>query len=159
MMARERASIRLGRPNGASGRPVSTTAEPSLGELFRRLSSDTNELVRQEIHLARLEIAQTGSMLARDGAKIGAAVLLANAGLLALTAFLIVGLGDLLDNYWLAALVVSAPLLLIGGLMARSAVNDVRQRGLAPQHTMGTLREDAAWAKREAREFKRELTG
>jgi hypothetical protein len=83
---------------------------------------------------------------------------LALAGALALTAFLVILLGDLLDNYWMGALLVGVVLLAIGGILARNAVADVKRRGLKPEQTIGSLREDARWAKQEAREVKRELT-
>jgi uncharacterized membrane protein YqjE len=140
------------RPAGAPG------AEPSLGELFTRLSTDTGELVRKEVALARAEMREVGATLARDATKVGIAVGLALAGVLAVTAFLVVALGDLFDNYWLSALIVGALFLVVGGIMARNAVADVKRRGLTPQQTMSTLREDKAWAREEAREVKRELT-
>jgi uncharacterized membrane protein YqjE len=132
--------------------------EPSLGELLRRLTTDTGELVRQEVTLAKTELKEAGATLARDGAKLGVAVGLALAGVLALTAFAILALGNLLDNHWLAALIVGLLFLAVGGVLAKSAVDDVKRRGLAPQETMASLREDAAWAKHEAREVKREIT-
>ena len=136
----------------------SASAEPSLGELLRRLTTDTGELVRQEVSLARAEMREVGGRVARDGAKIGVALGLALAGVLALTAFLVIALGDLVGNYWLGALIVGLVLLAIGGVMAKSAVDDVKRRGIMPQQTVATLKEDAAWAKEEAREVKRELT-
>jgi len=132
--------------------------EPSLGELLRRLTTDTGELVRQEVQLAKAEMRQVGSTLAQDGTKIGIALVLALAGVLALTSFLIIVLGDLFDNYWLAALLVGVVFVAIGGVLARNAVSDVKRRGLKPEQTLGSLREDAAWAKQEVRAVKRELT-
>ena len=35
---------------------------------------------------------------------------------------------------------------------------DIRARGLVPEQTLATLREDAAWAKRELADVKQELT-
>ena len=132
--------------------------EPSLGELLRRLTTDTGELVRQEVQLAKAEMRQVGSTLAQDGTKIGIALVLALAGVLALTAFLIIVLGDLFNNYWLAALLVGVVFVAVGGVLAKNAVNDVKRRGLKPEQTIGSLREDAAWAKQEVRAVKRELT-
>ena len=144
--------VSAGGAEGASG------GEPSLGELLRRLTTDTGELVRQEVNLAKVEIRQTGATLARDGSRIGIALGLALAGALALVAFLVLALGDLFNNYWLAALIVGLVFVGIGYVLAKRALDDVKERGLAPQQTMATLREDAAWAKQEAREVKRELT-
>ena len=135
----------------------STGGEPSLGELFRRLTTDTGELVRQEISLARAEVRQVGDTLARDGTKLGIAAGLALCGALAVTAFLVIALGDLLNNYWLGALIVGVVLLAVGSVLAKNAIADVKRRAV-PEQTLGSLREDAAWAKQEAREVKRELT-
>jgi uncharacterized membrane protein YqjE len=157
-MAGEQFDPRPERLDAGARADAAREAEPPLGELFRRLTADTGELVRQEVALARAEMRQAGETLARDGAKIGIALGLALTGVLALTAFLIVALGDLLGNYWLAALIVGVVLLAVGVLLTRNAVNDVKRRGLTPDQTVGTLREDAAWAKQEARDVKRELT-
>jgi hypothetical protein len=133
-------------------------AEPSLGELLTRLTTDTGDLVRQEVALVRAEVRQVGSTLARDGARLGVALGLALAGALAVTAFLVIAIGDLLNNYWLGALVVGLVLLGVGAVLARSAIADVKRRGLKPTQSVASLKEDAAWAKQESREVKRELT-
>jgi uncharacterized membrane protein YqjE len=146
-----------GRPDGASGRPFATP-EPSIGELLRRLSTDTSELVRQEVALAKAEMRRTGTTLARDGARIGVAVGLALVGALALGAFAVLALGQLLDNYWLAALIVGLVLLGIAYVVGNAAVADVKRRGLGAPQTAESLREDAVWARREMREVRRELT-
>jgi uncharacterized membrane protein YqjE len=157
-MARDDVEIRI-QHRGDSVAPESTReAEPSLGELFKRLSADTSELIRQEMTLAKVEMREVGATVARDVTKIGIAVGFALAGVLALGAFAVVGLGDLFGNYWLAALLVGAALLAVGGYLAKNAVNDMKQRGLKPQETMQTLRDDASWAKQEGRELKREIT-
>ncbi len=157
-MAREQFDAGLpSRDSGARVHPT-TGAEPSLGELFRQLTTDTGELIRQEVNLAKAEVRQTGATVARDATKIGIAAGLALAGVLALTAFLIIGLGDAFDNYWLSALIVAVVYLAIGGFLVRNAVADIKRRGITPRQTAATLRDDATWAKQEAREFKREIT-
>jgi uncharacterized membrane protein YqjE len=157
-MAGEQSEPRAERHDAGARVDATGQAEPPLGELFKRLTSDTGELVRQEVALARAEMREAGATLARDGAKIGIAFGLALAGVLAIAAFLIVALGDLLGNYWLAALIVGVVLLGVGALLTRNAVSDIKRRGLTPNQTVGTLREDAAWAKQEAQDVKRELT-
>ena len=154
----ERDGFGASAPRRDDGTRSGSGAEPSLGELFSRLTTDTGDLVRQEVALARAEMREVGSTIARDGTRIGIALGLALAGTLALTAFLIVALGDLLDNYWLAALIVGVVLVAVGGVLARNAVNDIKRRSLKPEQTIDTLREDAAWAKAEASAVKRELT-
>lgn len=133
--------------------------ETPLGELFKRLTSDTGELIRQEAALAKAEIRETGSALAGDARDMGIAFGLALAGALALVAFLVIGLGNLLgDRYWLSALIVGAVALVVGMMMAKRAVSDMKHRSLAPKQTMDTLREDKAWASQQARELSHDLT-
>ena len=157
-MAREQFDAGLpSRDSGGRAHPTAG-AEPSLGELFRQLTTDTGELIRQEVNLAKVELKQTGATVARDATKIGVAVFVANAGILALTAFLVVGLGAALGNYWLSALIVAITFLGIGAFLAKNAVADIKRRGITPRETAATLRDDARWAKEEAQEFKREIT-
>lgn len=133
--------------------------ERSLGELFRDLTTETSQLVTKEIALVKAEARQTGATLAQDGAKIGVAAGLAFAGVLALTAFLIAGLGDLLNGkYWLSALIIGVLFLAIGGGLVKSAIADMKRRGQSVKHTMDTVKETGSWAKQEAKQVKQELT-
>jgi uncharacterized membrane protein YqjE len=157
-MARDDLDIRPAPGGSAASAAAPAASEPPLGELLKRLTTDAGDLVRAEVALAKTELRETGSALARDGAKVGVAAGLALAGALALTAFLVIALGALLDNYWLSALIVGVVLLAVGGLLLRSALADVKRRGVMPAQTAETLREDAQWAKAEARQVKRELT-
>ena len=133
--------------------------DPSLGELFRDLTTETSELVSKEIALVKAEARQTGTTMAKDGAKIGIASGLAFAGALALTAFLIVGLGDLLNGkYWLSALIIGVLFLAIGGGLVKNAIGDIKRRGQSVKHTVDTVKDTASWAKQETRQVKQELT-
>jgi hypothetical protein len=133
--------------------------ERSLGELFRDLTTETSELVSKEIALVKAEARQTGTTLAKDGAKIGIASGLALTGVLALTAFLIAGLGDLLNGkYWLSALIVGVVLLAIGMGLVKSATADMKRRSQSVKNTMDTVKDTGAWAKEEARQVKQEIT-
>jgi uncharacterized membrane protein YqjE len=138
-------------PFGDTGAPRPERAEPSFGELVSRLTNQTGVLIRQEISLAKVELRETGTNLARDSAKVGVGVVVAWTGLLALTGALIVGLAQLLNNYWLAALIVGAVYVLVGWMLARGAMADMRRDGLAPKETIESLRDDAEWAKEQTR--------
>ena len=142
-MPRDDREIRIQRRGGAA-RDETGAADASLGELFKRLTADTSELIRQEMSLAKVEMREAGTTLARDATKIGIAVGFALAGVLALAAFAVVGLGDLFGNYWLAALIVGVALLAVAGYLAKNAVNDIKQHGLKPQETVQSLRDDAS---------------
>ena len=133
--------------------------DASLGELFRRLTSDTTDLLRQEVDLAKAEVRETGSRLATAGTKVGMGAGLAVLGGLALTAFLVIALGNGLGGrYWLSALLVGVALAGTGYAMITNALHAFRAQSLMPQQTVESLQEDAQWAKQEARAFTHELT-
>ena len=95
---------------------------------------------------------------AKGGAKLGVAMTFAIAGTIALTAFLVIAIGDAIDNYWLAALIVGALELGIGMVMAKSAMRSMTGSDIKPTETMNSLRENKQWAGNEARDLKREIT-
>ncbi len=131
--------------------------DPSLGDLLKRLSGDMGTLVSQEMHLAKTELRETAATAAKGAMKLGVAMTVANAGVIAFTAFLVIAIGNAIDNYWLAALIVGAAELLLGGVLAKSALNSMKSGELKPHETVDSLREDKAWAAREARDLKREM--
>jgi uncharacterized membrane protein YqjE len=156
-MATEQRTVGVERGDGRLATPPVVEREPPLGDLFRHLADDTTHLIRQEMNLAKVEMRQMGAAAARDAAQVGIAIGLGVVGALAMAAFLIVALGDLLGNYWLSALLVSVLFLVISGVLAKRVVSHFRERGLKPEQTIETLREDKEWAQREARDFKRDL--
>lgn len=131
--------------------------ERPLGELFRDLAADGAALMRQEVALAKAELRETTSALTRDLVRIMIAAGVALVGVLALVAFIIVALGDALDNYWLSSLIVAVVFLVAGGLLARGAMKDMKQQDLKPQATVETLQADKAWAQREMQDLKQRV--
>ena len=131
----------------------------SVGELVKQLSTDTSHLFRQEINLAKAELKESAGHMVKGATKVGIAAGLAIPGLFAFGAFLIIALGDLMnENYWLSALIVSLAMLGVAGLMAKKGVAEFGKASLVPEETVGTLREDAEWAKTESQAFKRAFT-
>lgn len=131
----------------------------SVGELVKQLSADSSHLFRQEINLAKAELMESAGHMVKGATKVGIAAGLAIPGLFAFGAFLIIALGDLMnENYWLSALIVSLAMLGIAGLMAKKGIAEFGKASFVPQETVGTLREDADWAKTESQAFKRAFT-
>jgi uncharacterized membrane protein YqjE len=128
-----------------------------LSELLRRIAQDAGALAQQEVQLAKLELRESAQGYARDAARLGMAAGVGLMGALAVTAFAIIGLGDLLDNYWLSALIVSVVLLATAGMLAKGAIGHMKKNSLAPAETLRTLQEDKQWAQREAQDFKQQL--
>jgi hypothetical protein len=120
--------------------------ERSLGELFAELARETSTLVRQEVTLARTEMTQKATQLGRDVGVIGVGGAIAYAGLLAIVAAVILGLGQLIP-LWLSALIVGLVVAAIGYAIIQRGLSALKRANLAPQETIATLKEDAEWAK------------
>ena len=131
--------------------------EVPVGDLLRRIGQDAGTLVRDEIALAKLELRESAQSYVKPAIKLGIAAGAGLVGALALTAFLIIALGDALDNYWLSALIVTIVLLATAAALAKGAMSTIKETSLAPRETVQTLREDKQWASREVRDFKQSL--
>jgi hypothetical protein len=120
------------------------TEERPIGDLFADLTADLRVLVRQEVALARAEIGDKMSHLG----PIAIGGVLAFVGLQAFAATAILALSLVLPT-WLSALIVGAVLALVGGLLAWSGYRGIKARGVMPQETVESLKEDAQWAKEQ----------
>ena len=140
-------------PAGAA----SGSRRTEIGGLLRSLAEDTGTLVRQEMDLAKMEVVHTAKTVAKDSAWIGIGGAIAGVGGLVLVVAMALGLGALLDSYWLGTLITGLFLLLVGALFAWKGIRDLRRQELAPTRTVRSLREDADWARAEAEDFKQGL--
>jgi hypothetical protein len=123
--------------------------ERSLGQLFGDLSRQLSTLVRQEIDLARTETTQRVTAVTRDAALIGAGAALGYAGLLFLLAALVALFIQAGLDAWLAALLVGAATLAVGGALAWRGREGLRTTSVVPERTIETLKDDAEWAKEQ----------
>jgi xanthine/uracil permease len=120
----------------------------SLGELFSELANETTMLVRQEIQLAKTEMTQKATQAGKDAGMIGAGGALAYAGLLALIAALIIGLGELIP-LWLSALIVGLVVVGVGYMLIQRGLTALKQIDPKPQQTIQSLQEDKEWVKEQ----------
>lgn len=132
--------------------------DASIGELFRQLTTDASLLVRQELGLAKAEMREAVKELKATVVKVAIAAALAIPGGIALTAFLVIALGEAINSYWASALIVGAVLLIAAVALARQGAASVGTAKEKLQRTAASLGEDARWGKEEMRAFKRELT-
>jgi uncharacterized membrane protein YqjE len=158
----------------ASSNSAGETREPELrdqstGELVKQLANETTTLVKQELDYARSEASRIGEAvvkLARQELQLakaemaekgrtagpgfgmigaaGAAALLA-AG--TLTAFLVLALDGVMPN-WLAALIVAVAWGIVAAVLYTTGKSRVEKAGpLVPEQAVETLKEDVEWAK------------
>jgi hypothetical protein len=120
----------------------------SLGELFAELASETTNLVRQEIQLAKTEVTHKATRAGKDVGMIGAGGALAYAGFLALIAALIIGLGQVIPM-WLSALIVGLVVVGVGYMLIQRGLTALKNIDPTPRQTLETLQEDKEWVKEQ----------
>ena len=124
--------------------------ERPLGEIAKDLTSDLSLLVRQEIELAKAEMAQKGRTAAPGLGMLGGAGIVGLCAAGALTAFLVLVLATFLPD-WLAALIVGAVLVVVAYVLVRQGKERVAEAGApVPEQTIETVKEDVEWAKTRA---------
>lgn len=123
----------------------------SLGELLKRLSQETATLVRQELELAKAEVAQKGKVAGAGAGLLGAAAVVGLATAGAFTAFLILVL-DVFLPAWIAALIVTAVYGAVAAILAMKGRTKIQEaKPPVPEQTVETVKEDVQWAKTRAR--------
>jgi hypothetical protein len=128
--------------------------ERSLGELLKELSTETSDLLRKEVELAKTEFSEKASRVGTDVGAIAMGGAMALAGGLALMLAAVYGLTALLDTFlplgvavWLAPLIIGGALVLLGYGRIRKAIDDLKNTSLAPRQTTQSLQENKQWLK------------
>jgi uncharacterized membrane protein YqjE len=122
-----------------------------VGELLKELSSQTTTLVRQELELAKAEMAEKGKQAGLGAGMFGGAGLFAVFALAALTTCVIAALATGMD-VWLAALIVAVAYAAVAGVMAITGKKKVQEAAPpVPEQTRDSVKEDVEWAKTRAR--------
>jgi uncharacterized membrane protein YqjE len=117
------------------------------GELVKELSQQVSELVRQEVELAKAEMAEKGRKAGIGAGFLGGAGVAGLAALGALTALLILAL-DRVMPAWAAALIVTALWAAVAGVLALRGRQKVREVGRpVPEKTVDSVKEDVEWLK------------
>ncbi|AVT31978.1 MULTISPECIES: phage holin family protein [unclassified Plantactinospora] len=122
-----------------SARPV---GEQSTAELVQRATEQLSRLVRDELALARIELAEKGRHAGIGAGLFGGGALLALCGLGVLVAAAVLGLA-LVIPAWAAALVVAGALFVVAGIFALLGRRQVRRAvPPVPKATAESLRAD-----------------
>jgi uncharacterized membrane protein YqjE len=104
----------------------SAPSEPSTAELVQRATEQAARLVRDELRLARMELAEKGRHAGFGAGLMGGGGLVALYGVAALIAALVLGLAEVMAG-WQAAAIVGVFLLLVAGALALAGRRQVRQ--------------------------------
>ena len=136
----------LGR-EGLGARAGYGAQDGSIGTLIANLLSDTSRLMRDEVRLAKAEVGEKVDQ-ARSGAvhvALGAGTLLLAAIYLIQSAiYILVELGV---PAWLSALLVGGVIAVIGYVLLKKGISELKARNLAPTRTQANLSRDAHMVK------------
>ena len=126
--------------------------ERSIGQLLKELRDETTTLLRQEVDLAKTEMAEKASRTGKNLGSLAVGGGVAFLGALALLAAVVYGLTSFLNQLmsvgvaiWLAPLIVGLVLAAIGYSLVQKALATLKQESLTPQKTTQTLQENKEW--------------
>ncbi len=133
----------------------SELSDRSIADLLKQLSDQTAALVRQELDLAKAELAVKGKQAGLGAGMFGGAGLFGLYAVGALTACLILALATAVTG-WLAALIVAAIYGATAGVLALVGKSKVQQ-GVppVPEQTVESVKEDVEWTKQRAKDGRR----
>ena len=122
--------------------------EESVGALIQRIGTDVSRIVRAEIRLLQFRASEAGRVVKDAGIGLGAAIVLALAGIGALTAGIVLLVAALMP-VWLAAFAVGGGFILVAAVILLIEVRVVT-RGvgevLTPVETLAP-REEAPYGR------------
>ncbi|MFV0136692.1 phage holin family protein [Streptomyces sp. HMX87] len=131
-------------------RPPVHDEHHSVGELVGQATEQLSRLVRQEVALAKAELTAKGRRAGRGGGLLGAAGAIAYVGLIALAGTATAALSLALP-VWAAALIVTAVLFLVAGVLAMAGRAQLRRAAPpTPEETLGSVRADVEEIKERA---------
>jgi uncharacterized membrane protein YqjE len=123
----------------------------SIGELISNLSQQTADLVKQEMRLAKAELSDKLSNLARHAMMLAVAVVVGLAAVMAVTAAITLLMIDRGIEPWIAAIITAAVMGIAAVVLAMSGISAMRRQNLAPVETINSLKETTQWIKQETR--------
>lgn len=124
--------------------------ERPIGEVAKNLTSDLSLLLRQEIELAKAEMAQKARTAAPGLGMFGGAGVVALCAAGALTAFLVLVFSLFLPD-WAAALIVGVAMAAVAFVLIRQGKERIADAGKpVPEQTIEMVKEDVEWAKTRA---------
>jgi Putative Actinobacterial Holin-X, holin superfamily III len=128
-----------------------TASDPPIGELVKQLSEQSSRLARQEVELAKAELAIKGKQAGIGAGMFGGAGVFGFYGFGALVAAAVLALATAVTA-WLAALIVAAVLAAVAGILALQGKSKVsRATPPVPEQATESVKEDVEWAKTRAK--------
>ena len=131
------------------GRELREGPEPSdrsIKEIIDVLRPQVQELVAKQVELAKTELAPVGKRAGLAAGLLGAAAVFMLVFLIFLSLTGVYALAVFLPQ-WVAAAIVSAILLVVGGILAAAGASILRGLNPKPHKTIATLQQNVNWLK------------
>ena len=133
----------------------SAPSDVSIGELVKQLSDQSSRLARQEVELAKAELAIKGKQAGIGAGMFGGAGVFGFYGFGAVVAAAVLALATAVAA-WLAALIVAAVLAAVAAILALQGKSKVAQATPpVPEQATESVKEDVQWAKTRAQSARR----
>ncbi|MBV9003919.1 MAG: phage holin family protein [Solirubrobacterales bacterium] len=128
------------------------TSDQPVAELVKQLSEQTSRLARQEVELAKAELAIKGKRVGIGAGMFGGAGIFGLYAAGALVAAAVLALATAVAA-WLSALIVGVVLAAAAGALALQGKTKVQQATPpVPEQATESVKEDVQWAKQRAQE-------
>jgi uncharacterized membrane protein YqjE len=125
--------------------------ERPTAELLKEFSDQATTLLRKEIALAKVEVAEKGKQAAVGAGMFGGTGVFGFYAFGALTACAILALATAVES-WLAALIVAVVYAAIAGVLALRGKAQVKRAGPpVPEQAVDSTKEDLEWVKARAK--------
>jgi membrane protein len=125
-------------------------SDEPVAELMQRAARQTADLVRQELHLAQVELKQKGRRAGIGAGVFGAAGVIAFLGAATLVAAAVLGLANAVTA-WLAALIVGGGLLVVAAIVGMVGKRQAtKAMPPTPDRAMESIHDDVEHLKEQA---------
>ncbi|MEZ0391974.1 MAG: phage holin family protein [Pseudobdellovibrionaceae bacterium] len=112
----------------------------SYGSIIRELGMSAKDLIQSEISLMTAELKHVAQDVGRHSAQAAAFGALLALSVFPFLAFVVIGLGDLLDGrYWLSSLIVAVICAAVGGPLAYRAFRKIKENDIKFTHSKAKL--------------------
>jgi hypothetical protein len=122
--------------------------EPSIGELFGDLASETSTLLRQELRLLVVELKQKAKYAARQGIYVAVGAIIALIAVVTLVGALVLGLGMVMP-LWASALLVGGITLAVAGAVIAKGIVALRHLDPIPTQTALSIEDNKSWIRKQ----------
>lgn len=131
---------------------VNVDPDTTVGELIERLADDSRRLARDEVRLAKMEIAESVHTAGRGALWLSVGFGALVISFVALAVFLATGLSRLFGGVlWAGTLLAAGLLLALGGLLIFGGLRILKDQPYTLDETREELRSTTRWLSRERR--------